>query len=153
MLRTGCSQESLPSSLLCLGSYLKAKSSQAALAAPREASLKAYLDGNLMPFESGVDCIAKPASNLRGDFLSFQKFYHLSFFFFFPQKITVECLLCQVLCWALQIPGRVKTQGVVSLERVAFGRSAPGRGPGRKHRGATSPLISDSLGHDFPSVN
>lgn len=86
MLRTGCSQESLPSSLLCLGSYLKAKSSQAALAAPREASLKAYLDGNLMPFESGVDCIAKPASNLRGDFLSFQKFYHLSFFFFFPKK-------------------------------------------------------------------
>lgn len=41
-----------------------------------------------MPFESGVDCLAKLASNLRGDFLSFQKFYHLSFFFF--QKLLVH---------------------------------------------------------------
>lgn len=44
-----------------------------------------------MPYEGGVDCIAKPNGNMRRDFPSFQKILSsLILFFFFFQKLLLS---------------------------------------------------------------
>lgn len=103
----GCSKgrslAALPAHLLCLGQSPRLgihKQHRLPLGRPVG---KVISERIFMSFQSGVDGIEEPASNLRRDFLNFQKFYYL--LSIFSQK-----LLLSAVCVPGALPSSVTFQ-------------------------------------------
>ena len=113
---------------------------------------KVISDRILISFDSVVDCIAKPAGNLRRDLLSFQKICNLSFFFFFLSKI-IECFL-DARCSAKSFQSCKDRVVWYHWREMGLGSSPAGRRlvstPWKEGVPASSLLVSISPGHGFP---